>query len=160
MSDAVRLPEDWRQLVQAARASRDHAYAPYSRHSVGAALRTEDGQLFSGCNVENASYGLTICAERVAMCSAVAAGAPRPVVVCVSLPGQPIPCGSCRQFLHEFNSQLILLLDDCTSDDHPECVRLDVLLPCGFASIRPRRKGHDLCHAAIRSPTRNWSRSA
>jgi cytidine deaminase len=139
MSDVVRLPDDWRELVKAARASRGHAYAPYSRYSVGAALRTEDGQVFCGCNVENASYGLTICAERVAMCSAVAAGARRPVVVCVSLPGQPIPCGSCRQFLHEFNSRLVLLLDNCTSDDRPECVRLDVLLPRGFSLDPPAK---------------------
>lgn len=133
MSDVVDLPDDWRRIVEAARAARGRAYAPYSRYSVGAALRTEDGRLFVGCNVENASYGLTICAERVAMCSAVAAGALHPVVVCVSLPGQPVPCGSCRQFLYEFNSELILLLDDCRSNESPECVRLNVLLPRGFS---------------------------
>ena len=91
-----------------------------------------DGRLFTGCNVENASYGLTICAERAAMCSAVAAGASQPSVVCISATGPLAPCGGCRQFLSEFNPELLLLLDDCTSPDLPECVRLDDLLPRAF----------------------------
>ncbi len=126
------LPDHWQQLVAAAREARSQAYAPYSQYRVGAAVRCKDGRLFTGCNVENASYGLTVCAERVAMCGAVAAGARDPQVICVSLTGHPSPCGSCRQFLFEFNPQLIVLLDNCDSDEPPVCARLQDLLPDGF----------------------------
>lgn len=89
-------------LVQAARAARAHAYAPYSGYAVGAAVLTDDGRIFTGCNVENASYGLSLCAERVAVFSAVAAGAQRLVAAAVCTPDGGTPCGACRQVLHEF----------------------------------------------------------
>jgi len=133
MNNELPLPDDWKRLVEAARDVRCHAYAPYSSYDVGAALRTADGRVFTGCNVENAAYGLTICAERVAMCSAVAAGASGPLVLCVSVTGPPAPCGSCRQFLNEFNPDLCILLDDNTSDCPPECVVLKDLLPRAFS---------------------------
>jgi len=132
MTDDSLLPDDWKTLVEHSRAARARAWAPYSRFQVGAVIRNADGRLFTGCNVENASYGLTICAERVAMSTAVAAGATEPTVICVSLSGQPTPCGSCRQFLHEFNPKLLFLLDDCESTDPPPSVTLDALLPRAF----------------------------
>lgn len=140
MTDDSLLPGDWKTLVEHSRAARSRAWAPYSGFQVGAAIRNADGRLFSGCNVENASYGLTICAERVAMSSAVAAGATDPVVICVSLTGEPTPCGSCRQFLNEFNPNLLFLLDDCESANPPSCITLEELLPRAFRLAKGRQR--------------------
>jgi cytidine deaminase len=96
------------ELVNQARKIREKAYAPYSKFKVGAALRTKSGKVFSGVNVENISYGLTICAERSAAVSAITAGETEweaiAVVADTSLP--TTPCGACRQFLAEFNINL------------------------------------------------------
>jgi cytidine deaminase len=98
----VNLSPAEQALAQAARAARAHAYAPYSGYAVGAAVLTDDGQVVAGCNVENASYGLSVCAERVAVFRAIAAGARRLVAAAVCTPDGGTPCGACRQVLLEF----------------------------------------------------------
>lgn len=101
------------QLLDEATKAAGHAYAPYSHYSVGAALVTADDQLVTGCNVENSSYGLTMCAERNAIFRAVAEFGKdvRPVVLAVALEsGDPIsPCGACRQVMVEFNPDLVVV---------------------------------------------------
>src|SRR5215217_1126971 len=122
------------ELLALARAAADQAYVPYSGFPVGAAVLAEDGSIYTGCNVENASYGLTICAERVAATAAVSSGHRQIVAVAVSAPKVPrtTPCGACRQFLNEFRpatSDIVIILDDRDSGE-PVC--LEELLPQVF----------------------------
>ena len=91
-----------KQLIMAACEARKKAYAPYSDYAVGAAILAADGQIFTGVNVENASFGLSICAERSAVFSAVTAGVRRIVAVAVCTQNAVSPCGACRQVLSEF----------------------------------------------------------
>jgi cytidine deaminase len=125
-------PEQQEQLVAKAREVRDNGYAPASKFLVGAAVLTDDGRVFVGCNVENASYGLTICAERGAVCAAVAAGARRVVAVAVvtGLPEPARPCGACRQVLAEFGYDMQVVL--AGSGDGVVTTTLAKLLPEPF----------------------------
>jgi cytidine deaminase len=96
------------QIVQMAAKVRLNAYAPYSGFSVGAAVLTRSGDIFAGCNVENASLGLTICAERAALATAIAAGQSELVAIAIvtDAPEPAMPCGACRQVLAEFNPSM------------------------------------------------------
>ena len=118
-------------LIEAAQAAREFAYAPYSGFSVGSALQTRSGRIFTGCNVENASYGLTICSERVALTKAVSEGERDFAALAICAAGAPAPCGACRQALHEFSPDLSLVLFD-PQDGTRKKVDLSTLLPWAF----------------------------
>lgn len=124
------------KLVEAAWQAREAAYAPYSHFHVGAALLAEDGRIFPGCNVENISYGLTNCAERVAIGAAVAAGARKFLAVAVVADTMvPIsPCGACRQVLAEFRVPVVML----ANRNERIHFTLDELLPRASTGILDR----------------------
>lgn len=122
------------QLCQAARDVARNAFAPYSNFHVGAAVLTEDGTIYRGCNVENASYGLTICAERAAIFTAVAghgaANLSIKAIAVVTSSGDPAsPCGACRQVIYEFNPDANVIF---TSDTGLAVMTARELLPHGF----------------------------
>ncbi len=100
-----------KSLIAHAIESRHHAYAPYSSFSVGAALLTENEKIYGGCNIENASYGLSICAERVALGHAISCGAKKfyAMAVVYHQKQKALPCGACRQVLHEFNPDMLII---------------------------------------------------
>ncbi len=126
------LPVDFEALVAEAKGASGRAYCPYSKFRVGAAVLTESGEVIAGCNVENASYGLTMCAERNAVFQAVARGASsiRAVVVYTPTPVPTAPCGACRQVLNEFGPECMVF---CVCDG-PGMIRaqLSALLPKAF----------------------------
>jgi len=125
---------DWEALAAAARAARSRAYAPYSKFPVGAAVLMEDGQVYTRANVENCIPALAICAERVAIANAAAAGLRRPVALAVATGTTPPsrPCGLCRQPLAEFARDLPILL--INEDGGWEEVRLAELFPQPFSA--------------------------
>ena len=127
---------DWDHLVELAWETRLKAHAPYSRFLVGAALLASDGRVFTGCNVENLSYGLTMCAERVAIGAAIAAGANQfEAIAVVADTGVPIsPCGACRQVLAEFGVPRVLLANRSERLEFT----LEELLPRASAGILDR----------------------
>jgi cytidine deaminase len=120
------------ELIHAALDAQQRAYAPYSNFPVGAALRTASGKIFQGANVENVSFGLTICAERVAAAAAVVAGEREFVSIAIVSRGGASPCGACRQFLAEFNPTLQVVMVDSDEQGHGYQSTLDDLLPNRF----------------------------
>ena len=124
--------ETWDRLLSAAREAREFAHAPYSKFTVGAAIESSDGRVFTGCNVECASLGLTVCAERIAGLAAVASGVRsfRRLLVMARVCSSVTPCGACRQVLREFAEELEIAVAD------PETIvrhfRLSELLPEPF----------------------------
>lgn len=129
-----------RRLVAAARQAAEAAYAPYSKFRVGAAVLTAAGRIFTGCNVENVSYGLACCAERTAVFKAVAGGARKITAVAVytPTPKPTLPCGACRQVIHEFGPKAVILCA-CRSREPIETT-LDQLLPGAFGPAALRRR--------------------
>jgi cytidine deaminase len=130
----MRTQLDIPALLAAARAARERAYAPYSRFPVGAAALTASGRVFPGCNVENAAYPSTLCAERVALTSAYAAGERDIVALAVvaDTAGPVSPCGTCRQVIHELAPRCIVVLASTrgpTLQTTPQA-----LLPSGFTA--------------------------
>lgn len=118
------------ELLQKARDMKRFAYVPYSHYWVGAALRSKDGRVFTGCNVENAAFGNTMCAERTALFKAVSEGAREFTAIAIAAEGSaPFPCGACRQSLYEFAPELRVLV---TWDGNVREAKLSELLPEGF----------------------------
>jgi cytidine deaminase len=121
------------ELVEAAIRVRGNAHAPYSKFQVGAAVMTASGDIFLGSNVENASYGLTICAERAAVCAAIAFGHKHIAAVAVATAGGHSPCGACRQVLSEFGRSMKVLVVDAGNPTSVREFSLDRLLPEQFS---------------------------
>ena len=128
---------DDQQLLSFARNAMKKSYSPYSSYPVGAALHCTDGRIFTGCNIENASFGLTNCAERTAVFKAVSEGAMSFDVLAIAAKTKAWPCGACRQVLNEFAPDLRILI---TWENHVEEKRLSELLPESFGpcSMDPR----------------------
>ena len=126
---------DHKQLIQAALAAREQAHAPYSKFQVGAVLQTSDGTTISGSNVESASYGLSCCAERVAIFKALSENQHNFSALAIASPGGAAPCGACRQIIAEFAPEATLVLVDSDSLDAPlKETDIKTLLPDAFTS--------------------------
>src|SRR5258708_39794423 len=127
-----------RTLVVPAKGARQYAYAPYSKYLVGAALLAANGEIYTGCNVENAAYPATICAERVALVKAVSEGVRSFVAVAVVTENAGSPCGTCRQMLYEFAPDLAVMIADGEGTIRNETT-ISALLPNGFgpAQLEP-----------------------
>lgn len=121
------------RLVQAAISARNHAYAPHSHFYVGAAVLLHDGRIIEGCNVENASFSLTQCAERVAVTTAVVAGYRNFHAIAIASVGGAMPCGACRQVLAEFGMDVFVYTVDVI-DGEQKMRRLSELLPDAFSN--------------------------
>jgi|694.fasta_scaffold15469_4 cytidine deaminase len=115
-----------------ARALAKHAYCPYSNFHVGCVLVDHQGRIFEGCNVENASYSVTLCAERTAGSQAIAQGSREWKAIYIVSPTGVSPCGTCRQFLFELAPDLVIYLSDLESSDFTGPIRIQDMLPMGM----------------------------
>lgn len=131
---------DAKELMKMAIEARQNAYAPYSHFAVGAALLAESGKVYTGCNIENASYGLTCCAERNAIFAAVGAGERRfkMLAVAADSPESVAPCGACRQVIAEFGIPLVVMGN---LKEEIKIMTAEELLPYGFGQESMNNKG-------------------
>ncbi len=127
------------QLIASAAAARERAYAPYSNFKVGAALKGKSGRVYSGCNVENAAYGPSMCAERTAIFKAVSEGEREFEAIAVVTENGASPCGSCRQVMMEFAPDMTVIIADTQGRTRSTTVR--DLLPDGFTPEHLPRRG-------------------
>ncbi len=122
---------EYKDLYRMAYAAKDNAYAPFSEFNVGAALLTESGKVYTGVNVENSSYGGTICAERTAFVKAVSEGARDFKAIAIAVDGgEALPCGICRQFMYEFEPEIDVITGE--NEENLRVQKLSDLLPEGF----------------------------
>jgi cytidine deaminase len=128
---------DKRRLIRAAAQARQRAVAPYSNFKVGAALLTRNGKIINGANVESASYGLTCCAERVALFNALTSGQKNFIAIAVvaRAPGGPMPCGACRQLLAEYAPDAVVWVADSRRLGNIKEFRVRDLLPAAFVFV-------------------------
>ena len=125
---------DHSQLITAALEARNRSIATYSKFQVGAALLTDEGEIITGANVESASYGLSCCAERVALFKALTGGHHIFQALAIASPGGAAPCGACRQLIVEYTKDTEILLIDSNSHKNPKSTRISELLPDAFTS--------------------------
>lgn len=124
---------DYSKLIEAATEARKKAYAPYSKFQVGAAVLCDDGTIFTGCNVENASYGLTCCAERTAIFKAVSEGHQKfqAIAIVLDSPDPSAPCGACRQVIFEFGPHIDVVMANVGSKK-VDVMKITELIPRAF----------------------------
>jgi len=121
-----------KKLIKEAKRAREMAYAPYSKFKVGAAVLADNNNIFTGCNVENVSYGLTICAERIAISKAISEGCKKiKAIAVIADTKEPVsPCGACRQFIMEFNPDTLVIMGTLDRKIHTTTIK--ELLPYNF----------------------------
>ncbi|GAI31795.1 unnamed protein product [marine sediment metagenome] len=131
------VKEEYKKLIKEAEKARKRAYTPYSKFKVGAAVLCADGKIFTGCNIENASFGLAVCAERVAIFKAISEGSTKfEVIAVIGDTDKPcFPCGACRQVISEFGEDIPLIMANLKGD--VKIKKIKELLPLAMAVILP-----------------------
>ena len=126
------MKEDYKKLISEAEKARERAYTPYSKFQVGAAVLCADGKIFTGCNIENASFGLAVCAERVAIFKAISEGSTKfEAIAVIGDTDKPCsPCGACRQVISEFGEDIVLVMSNLKGDT--KIMKINELLPDAF----------------------------
>lgn len=120
--------QNFSDLIEKALSVRQNSYSPYSNYKVGAAIKTKNGKIFVGTNVENASYGMTICAERSAVFAAISCGEKNLDSIAIVTKDGGSPCGSCRQVLNEFNPSMVVILINEKGEVRKQCKLSDLLV--------------------------------